>query len=296
VDSDLPCVGCGYNLRGLAADGRCPECALPVERSRLGDRLDVSNVRWLRTTHRGLSLVQWGGAAMLASVAAVWVWSAGGLLLSLRGSARVTLPMMILRASAILGALLLVAGVICLTRPEPRTSATEPSLSRRRTLCGGLWAWVTVFLSMGVAVLLERDGRILPQTLARFSAFAADVLVVGLLLLGVFVFRLLEPLAGRIPSRPLMHASNWQWRFMLLLAGAMVLVELGGLVAPAGPRGAFSRPIQAAETLLKAAVVLNGVKALVLAGRMRESVGRCLDSAAVVDAGCAEPARGAKRG
>src|SRR3954451_15889338 len=27
IDADIPCAGCRYNLRGLQADGKCPECA-----------------------------------------------------------------------------------------------------------------------------------------------------------------------------------------------------------------------------------------------------------------------------
>ena len=30
IDVDLPCAACGYNLRGLAVAGRCPECGALV--------------------------------------------------------------------------------------------------------------------------------------------------------------------------------------------------------------------------------------------------------------------------
>ena len=29
IDTDRPCLGCGYNLRGLRAGINCPECGLP---------------------------------------------------------------------------------------------------------------------------------------------------------------------------------------------------------------------------------------------------------------------------
>lgn len=31
IDTDRPCVGCSYNLRGLTPFGRCPECGCPIE-------------------------------------------------------------------------------------------------------------------------------------------------------------------------------------------------------------------------------------------------------------------------
>src|SRR5205085_4558522 len=52
VDDDLACRGCGYNLRTRAWDAPCPECGLPVARSRLpGGFLFQSwrAIRWLRT-------------------------------------------------------------------------------------------------------------------------------------------------------------------------------------------------------------------------------------------------------
>jgi hypothetical protein len=43
VDADIPCRKCGYNLRGLAVDGRCPECATPVGVSINGELLRYSD-------------------------------------------------------------------------------------------------------------------------------------------------------------------------------------------------------------------------------------------------------------
>ncbi len=36
---DAPCVHCGYDLRGLPANGRCPECGTAIARSIRGDLL-----------------------------------------------------------------------------------------------------------------------------------------------------------------------------------------------------------------------------------------------------------------
>jgi hypothetical protein len=50
------CIRCGYDLAGLKTDGLCPECALPVARSR--ERvplLRAADREWLRTVTRGLA-------------------------------------------------------------------------------------------------------------------------------------------------------------------------------------------------------------------------------------------------
>ena len=52
LGQDLPCAGCGYNLRGLSADARCPECAFPIPESLAAHRagacpLRLSDRPWL---------------------------------------------------------------------------------------------------------------------------------------------------------------------------------------------------------------------------------------------------------
>lgn len=33
IDHDIVCSACGYNLRGLLPDGKCPECGTPIAES-----------------------------------------------------------------------------------------------------------------------------------------------------------------------------------------------------------------------------------------------------------------------
>jgi uncharacterized repeat protein (TIGR04138 family) len=50
VDHDMPCVACGYNLRGLAVDRECAECGQPILRT-LTWLLSSANVEvtpWVR--------------------------------------------------------------------------------------------------------------------------------------------------------------------------------------------------------------------------------------------------------
>jgi hypothetical protein len=47
VAGDLACIQCGYNLRTLHREAKCPECGLEVARSMRGDRLRYSDPAWL---------------------------------------------------------------------------------------------------------------------------------------------------------------------------------------------------------------------------------------------------------
>ncbi|MBT8484759.1 MAG: hypothetical protein KJO43_04205 [Phycisphaerae bacterium] len=52
--TDVPCRSCGFNLRGLAPDGRCPECGAPVGRSIRGDHLIYSDPSYLDSLRLGI--------------------------------------------------------------------------------------------------------------------------------------------------------------------------------------------------------------------------------------------------
>jgi hypothetical protein len=52
--TDVPCRSCGFNLRGLAPDGRCPECGAPVARSIYGDHLVYSDPSYLDGLRLGI--------------------------------------------------------------------------------------------------------------------------------------------------------------------------------------------------------------------------------------------------
>jgi hypothetical protein len=61
------CYRCGYDLRGIANDGACPECGLLAERSRrITDELHDSRPRWLRSLSRGINLILLALVAPLA--------------------------------------------------------------------------------------------------------------------------------------------------------------------------------------------------------------------------------------
>ena len=57
TSEDVPCLNCGYNLRGLEEDGQCPECGVPIERSLHGNLLIYSSPEYVSSLHRGLTTI-----------------------------------------------------------------------------------------------------------------------------------------------------------------------------------------------------------------------------------------------
>ncbi|HVX85336.1 MAG TPA: hypothetical protein VH253_11190 [Phycisphaerae bacterium] len=62
---DVTCRACGYNLRGLSPDGRCPECGQGIELSLLSDNLRVADGTWVAELARGLRCLRWAVACGL---------------------------------------------------------------------------------------------------------------------------------------------------------------------------------------------------------------------------------------
>ena len=86
LSRDIPCAECGYNLRGLAPQGRCPECGQDVCVS-LAERVApdagavVPDPRWRRQMVESLVLSLVGlvlGMGTMVNWPAGWEWSRRG--------------------------------------------------------------------------------------------------------------------------------------------------------------------------------------------------------------------------
>lgn len=121
VSADLPCISCGYNLRGLSPDSVCPECGIPIGRSQYGNLLRYSDPTWVKQLSSGMN---WVIAAIIVGILSGCV---GQLLIR---SANVSLGLFVSLVPAVLHLL----GYIYLTAPDP--SAVETEITARQVVRG----------------------------------------------------------------------------------------------------------------------------------------------------------------
>lgn len=121
VSGDLPCVSCGYNLRTLAIDRRCPECGEAVFRSVHPDLVGV-DLAWLRTVRLGAAMSAWGVVGMVVAM--------------LAGFCMAVVPVVwVLRATFLLGLIAYTVGSFLLTRREPQTRPRPITVAMAVRIC-----------------------------------------------------------------------------------------------------------------------------------------------------------------
>jgi hypothetical protein len=213
IASDLPCLDCGYNLRGLRRDGRCPECGRAVADALLGGRVRFAQPWWIDRVANGCG------------------WLAAGLIVSLincevSGAEPITF---VLFDVLPLGIILL--GVWRLSTPDHSALAPAGYERARRWVRPAVGGWAAA------ALLLAGLSQARPDTAA--AGFALTGLLNGLAVFATC--RLGQELAGRMDEPRLARSSRlvgWVWLVM------SAVVSVGGLVTAAvmgrGQSGAAS--------------------------------------------------------
>ena len=132
---DLPCIHCGYNLRGLATDGRCPECGALIARSIRGDLLWRADPAWLARVSGGFTLTKVCFVTWLAGIGV--------------GFLRGIVPgfSIVFRLFPSTLATLLLLGIFRVMTPDPRLSLTEQPIVLRRIVRGA--AIASLLLGLG---------------------------------------------------------------------------------------------------------------------------------------------------
>ena len=167
IESDLPCAACGYNLRTILINGRCPECGTEVAETLKSGILACSSPRWLRNIGAGCVLL------LLAPAASM-------LALSVRGKPVQTPAQCVM--VLIPGLVLLAMGLQLLTRPEPppRVRTRSGRWTRIMLLYGG-WLWLLSITGIMTAMFfleINSLGRILKPYYFAVSGYGLIVLCV----------------------------------------------------------------------------------------------------------------------
>lgn len=222
--TDVACRRCGYNLRGLHRDGRCPECATAVGRSIQGDYLRLADPGWVRNLAKGSRYVTRAlvGFVLLALVALPF----GLVAAFLSVSSGVPSPVFAILTG--IGLVLqlglfgvLFYGIWLSTAPDPSRIGEDQ--------------YATVRKLTRITAIICAVGS-LTDTAAKSSASGGAALVVlqlvsgisGLAMItGVLAYvRYLGRLAERIPDHKLVRRSRLLFRALAVYLGIMAAFAL----------------------------------------------------------------------
>jgi hypothetical protein len=97
ISTSVECASCGYVLLGLDANGKCPECGTPIDRSLRGDLLQFAKPSWVTRVALGatvlcaacwmsVGLLTLAISVSLSDPLAILVFNLGGTCVSLGGA------------------------------------------------------------------------------------------------------------------------------------------------------------------------------------------------------------------
>lgn len=182
------CTSCGYDLRGLPTEGRCPECGQQIARSLHGDRLTGADAHWFqrvclgqRLMHVSCAIAVYGCIPALAVFPLVFSFALAQLLLA--GTA-----------------LLLLVGLFHVTAADPRLSLTEQPLALRRWVRGIGIAIVPLLPAKEILIRYAAASGASPVAQSAIDAVFKIAFGLGLLAEVASGLYYLGALAVRIPS------------------------------------------------------------------------------------------------
>ncbi len=226
IPDDTPCRKCGYNLRGLMPEGRCPECGTPIGLSLHGRLLRYADPAWVEGLARGVNLILWG---LLLTLLGGFI---GGLIGAALGVGRNILPGLLPLVGGLLGAY----GAWLLTEPDP-SGIGEDEYGRIRRVTR-------------LAVVIGVVASLLNLITSAAPAAGVVLLLIGIVAavgaligwVGEFCkFWFMEKLALRIPEVAISKRARFlRWAMCFTGMALVVVLAIGALgvwtaAAGAGP-------------------------------------------------------------
>jgi hypothetical protein len=225
VAADVPCRKCQYNLRGLSADGKCPECGAAVRLSIKGPLIRYSDPAWVDTLRRGISCIIFGLVAMVVGGFLSGCLSAGS------GNA---LPNVLVSLAS---SVLVAAGGWFLTTPDPGGVGEDMYGTTRKLIR------ITLLVRIvdDFAQFAVQSGSLPPDARRMFllvGTLAAVIAVIG----QVAMLNYLRKLAERIPDDYIAGRANFLMYAIGICYGTFVLIIGIGAMAVAGAAGSGVKP------------------------------------------------------
>ena len=279
---DPHCVHCGYNLRGLATDGRCPECGALIAPSLRNDLLSVADSGWLSRVHRGLTLIY---AVFVTFLPSSTVLVVVGIPVIRAGSATPTRTVILVLFAAlpIAAGISLLLGIFWLTTADPRLSLAEQPIVLRRVVRGaaiaallltalhyGLKLFVTVF--PGLWLSASRPVNPLFQLVALWTLACAVAFT------WVTASLYLAHLCERIPNIELAKRTKSRARVFAVFFAISILVPALDFALAEGYRPLPARPFLFIIIGLIGGVgsLIYGISLIIVWFSYRKPIKRCL--------------------
>lgn len=212
LDSDIACVQCEHNIRGLPVCGECSKCGATLARSLAPDRLIFADQRWLMGIHRGLVRLEWALSLLILSPFVPFFASVALLRMGVTESLENTL--LLVGGSY----LLMLTGLTCWG--VPGVMASDPHERRTRRAAGltlGVWSAIALLVGLTSIMLLWELSLVASRLIALAILLSFYVFLASLSL------RLLD-LAARLPNPRLARICRRSVPLTLL-----ALLVMGGL-------------------------------------------------------------------
>ncbi len=230
LTGDLPCIGCGYDIRGQSVLGQCPECGLAVRATVLhrvdpgAEALRPMPTPWVTS----LGILVWAGAGFLAALA-LWAPRASDLLDEVSvGRVHIEVEW----ATPLAFALVLASGSGLIGMVRPVVGAGV-----RLSVMAGLGVALYPLIAYSVLRVADAEGARAPYFGGDPSAerivwrLVCAAAVVGMLLL-------IRPNARELVARSLvLRTKRVDRQTIYATVGALVVTALGDALRLAGAQG-----------------------------------------------------------